>query len=116
MEIYDPKLKQLSKQLRNSSTDTETLIWAKIRMRQLKGFLFYRQKPLGGYIADFYCPKAKLIIEVDGGQHRTPDSIKYDEVRDMYMKNIGLKTLRFTNIDVLENIDGVVKIIENNLK
>jgi very-short-patch-repair endonuclease len=116
VEIYEPRLKQPSRQLRINSTDAEILLWAKIRMRQLNGFLFYRQKPLGVYIADFYCPKAKLVIEVDGGQHLTPDSVEYDRVRDEYMKNIGLKTLRFTNIDVIENIDGVVETIENNLK
>jgi very-short-patch-repair endonuclease len=115
VERYEPKLKQPSRQLRNKSTDAEILLWAKIRMRQLNGFLFYRQKPLGGYIADFYCPKAKLVIEVDGGQHLTPDSVEYDRVRDEYMKNIGLKTLRFTNIDVIENIDGVVETIEKSL-
>ncbi len=115
MEIYEPKLKQSSRQLRNNSTDAESLLWAKIRMRQLNGFLFYRQKPLGGYIADFYCPKAKLVIEVDGGQHLTPDAIENDRVRDEYMKNIGLKTLRFTNIDVIENINGVLETIEKSL-
>ncbi|MHB8105537.1 MAG: endonuclease domain-containing protein, partial [Dehalococcoidales bacterium] len=94
MEKYDSKLKQPSRQLRNNSTDAEILLWSKIRLRQLKGLLFYRQKPLGGYIADFYCPKAKLVIEVDGGQHLTTDAIEYDRVKDEYMANLGLKVLR----------------------
>jgi very-short-patch-repair endonuclease len=115
VEIYEPKLKYPSRQLRNKSTDAEILLWAKIRMRQLNGFLFYRQKPLGAYIADFYCPKAKLVIEVDGGQHLTPDAVEYDRVRDEYMKNIGLKTLRFTNINVIENIDGVLETLGKSL-
>ena len=88
MEKYDKKLKQPSRQLRNNSTDAEILLWSKIRMRQIRGLLFYRQKPLGGYIADFYCPKAKLVIEVDGGQHLTPEAIEYDKVRDEYMANM----------------------------
>ena len=106
----------LDRQLRNKSTDAEILLWSKIRMKQLRGLLFYRQKPLGGYIADFYCPKAKLVIEVDGSQHLTPDAIDDDRVRDEYLANIGLRVLRFTNTDVMENIDGVVEVIENNLK
>ncbi len=115
MEKYDKKLKQPSRQLRKNSTDAEILLWSKIRMRQLRGLLFYRQKPLGGYIVDFYCPKVKLVIEVDGGQHLTPDVAEYDGVRDDYMASMGLKVLRFTNIDVMENIDGVVEVIESNL-
>ncbi|MBN1161313.1 MAG: endonuclease domain-containing protein [Dehalococcoidales bacterium] len=115
MEKYDKKLKQPSRQLRKSSTDAELLLWSKIRMRQLRGLLFYRQKPLGGYIVDFYCPKAKLVIEVDGGQHLTPGVIEYDRGRDEYMASMGLRMLRFINTDVIENIDGVVEVIEDNL-
>ena len=77
--------------------------------------LFYRQKPIGGYITDFYCPKAKLVLEVDGGQHLTSDAIEYDKIRDEYMAITGLKVLRFINTDVMENIEGVVEEIEKNL-
>jgi very-short-patch-repair endonuclease len=111
MERYEPKLKLPSRQLRNKSTEPEILLWSKIRLRQLNGFLFYRQKPLGGYIADFYCPKAKLVIEVDGAQHFESDALEYDRVREEYLRNIGLTVLRFTNLDVMENIDGVVEVI-----
>jgi len=116
LEKYDSKLKQPSRQLIKNSTDAEILLWSKIRMKQLGGLLFYRQKPLGGYIADFYCPKAKLAIEVDGGQHLTAEAVEYDRVRDEYMATMGLKVLRFTNTDVTENIEGVIEVIENNLK
>ena len=116
VEEYDLKLKQPSRQLRKNSTDAEILLWSKIRMRQLRGLLFYRQKPLGGYIADFYCPKEKLVIEVDGGQHLASNAIEYDRVRDEYMASIGLRVLRFTNTDVTENIEGVVEVINNSLK
>jgi very-short-patch-repair endonuclease len=115
MEQYDPKLKSPSRQLRNKSTEAEILLWSKIRFRQLKNLLFYRQKPLGGYIVDFYCPKAKLVLEVDGAQHYEKDALEYDRVRDEYLKNLGLTVLRFTNLDVIDNIEGVIEVIEKHL-
>ena len=69
MLSYNKDLKQLSRNLRSNMTDAEMLLWSRIRGKQLKGFQFYRQKIIGKYIADFYCPKASLVIEIDGGQH-----------------------------------------------
>jgi very-short-patch-repair endonuclease len=115
MERYDPKLKQPSRTLRNKSTDAEILLWSKIRLRQISNLIFYRQKPLGGYIVDFYCPKAKLVIEVDGSQHLEQDAKDYDHVRDEFLNSMGLTVLRFTNIDVIDNIDGVFEVIEKHL-
>jgi very-short-patch-repair endonuclease len=66
---YNNKLKPFSRSLRSNMTDAERLLWSKIRWKQFKGVQFYRQKIIGNYIADFYCPKLKLVIEVDGGQH-----------------------------------------------
>jgi len=97
-------------------TDTEIILWSKIRMKQLKGFQFFRQKPIKGYIADFLCMKAKLVVEVDGGQHYTEETIKYDQARDQKFKSLGLTVLRFTNVDIKENIEGVVEVILNNLE
>jgi very-short-patch-repair endonuclease len=115
MERYYPKLKVPSRHLRNKSTEAEIILWSKIRLRQLNNLLFYRQKPLGGYIVDFYCPKAKLVLEVDGAQHYEKDALEYDRVRDEYLKNLGLTVLRFTNLDVIDNIEGVVEVIEKHL-
>jgi very-short-patch-repair endonuclease len=112
---YNPKLKQLSQELRKNMTDAEKLLWSKLRMKQLKGLMFSRQKPLGGYIADFYCHQARLVIEVDGGQHFSDDSIEYDRIRDEFMRCAGLTVIRFTNTDVLKNIEGVMDIIETKL-
>ncbi len=89
-------------------TDAERAIWRGIRRRQLKDLQFYRQKPIGGYVVDFYCPKVKLVIEIDGGQHYEDKSIKADKIRTEYLKSAGLKVLRFTNIDVLKNLEGVL--------
>jgi very-short-patch-repair endonuclease len=115
MHPYNPKLKQLSQELRKHMTDAEKLLWSKLRMKQLKGLMFSRQKPLGEYIADFYCHQAKLGIEVDGGQHFSDDSTEYDKIRDEFIVSMGLTVLRFTNTDVLKNIDGVIEVIEGKL-
>jgi len=89
-------------------TDAERLLWSKIRGRQLKGYQFYRQKIIGNYIADFYCPKAKLVIEVDGGQHYNVEGKDKDEMRDDYMAGVGIKVLRFSDREVFENSNAVV--------
>lgn len=96
-------------------TDAEKLLWVKLRMKQLKGLMFSRQKPLGEYIVDFYCHRVKLVIEVDGEQHFSADSIEYDRIRDEFMRGIGLTVLRFTNTDVMNNIEGVVEVIESTI-
>jgi very-short-patch-repair endonuclease len=115
MREYDRKLKKAARELRKNMTDAERLLWSKIRKKQLHGLMFTSQKPLGGYIVDFYCFEANLVVEVDGSQHYTSNAIEYDKVRDETLKNLELKVLRFTNIDVLENIDGVIEVIERNL-
>ena len=78
-------------------------------MKQLKGYQFYRQKPIGDYIVDFFCPRAKLVIEVDGSHHLVGESIEYDRIRDEYLSDFGLRVLRFTNTGVLKHIEGVVE-------
>jgi len=108
---YNKKLKKYAKNLRKNMTDAERLLWSKIRCKQLKNYQFYRQKPIGDYIVDFYSPKAKLVIEVDGGQHYNIDGKQKDEIRDRYMKQMGLKVLRFSDVEVFNNIDGVIEII-----
>ena len=113
--FYNRKLKTLSRQLRKNMTDAEEVLWSKIRLKQLKDCQFYRQKIIGNYIVDFYCPKAKLVIEVDGGQHYNDEGIKKDKVRDDYMRSHKLKVLRFSDLDVFENLDAVVEMIYENL-
>jgi len=69
---------------------------------------FYRQKVIGGHIVDFYCHQAKLVIEVDGGQHYTDAGIQKDSRRDSFLKSLGLHVLRYNDLDVLKNCEGVV--------
>ena len=113
---YDRNLKERSQQLRKGMTEAERKLWIHLRVKNVKGYRFYRQKPLGGYIADFYCPKAKLVIEVDGGQHLEAEHREYDRIRDEYLSGLGLTTLRFLNSDVLTNIDGVLDSIYRYLE
>jgi very-short-patch-repair endonuclease len=115
MEQYDKKLKERSRQLRSNMTDAEGLLWSKLRMRQLHNLIFYRQKPIGEYIADFYCPKLKLVIEVDGGQHFTDEGVEYDKARNEYMESLGLQILRFTNSEVMGNMEEVVERITGKI-
>ena len=112
---YNGNLKQLSRELRKNMTDAERHLWTKIRMKQLKGYQFYRQKPIGDYIVDFFCPRAKLVIEIDGSQHNTDEMTEYDRIRDEYMSSLGLRVLRFTNTEVLAHVEGVVESIEEEI-
>jgi very-short-patch-repair endonuclease len=109
MLVYNKNLKQLSRQLRANMTDAERQLWSKVKMRRLKGYQFYRQKPIGDYIVDFFCPKAKLVIEIDGSHHLVGETIDYDRIRDDYMSSLGLRVLRFANADVLTHTDSVVE-------
>lgn len=77
-------------------------------MKQLNNCQFYRQKIIGEYIVDFFCPKYKLVIEVDGGQHYSDEKLSADKNRDETLRSLGLKVLRFTNVDIFKNIEGVV--------
>jgi very-short-patch-repair endonuclease len=110
---YGKHLKKYSRRLRNEMTDAERLLWSKIRGKQLKGFQVYRQKPISCFVVDFYCPKAKLVIELDGGQHYSEATRPKDESRDRYLESLGLKVLRFSDKEVFENLPGVLDEIWN---
>ena len=112
---YNKKNVNLARNLRKNMTYPETVLWSRIRLKQLKGYQFYRQKPIDEFIVDFYCPKAKLVIELDGSQHKSTASIKNDSVKDNHLINLGLKVLRFNNNDVTENIEGVLNNILSKL-
>ena len=108
MLSYDKQLKTLSQHLRKNMTDAEKLLWLKLRRKQLKGYQFYRQKIIGKYVVDFYCPKANLVIELDGGQHYSETGKAKDRTRDDVLTETGIKALRFSDRDVFENIGGVM--------
>ena len=109
MPLYNKNLKPLAAELRKNMTDAERLVWSKVRRKQLRGLQFYKQKILGEYIVDFYCHEANLVIEIDGGQHYTDEKIQSDKIRDKNLNRQGLTVLRYSNLDVLQNIDGVLE-------
>ncbi len=111
MDNYNKKNKIYSRSLRTNLTDAELLLWSRIRRKQLGNTQFYRQKPLGNYIVDFYASSAKLVIEADGGQHFEKNNTLKDKIRDDYLKNLGLKVLRFDNLQILQSIDEVLEVI-----
>ena len=106
-------LQTRARKLRNQSTEAERLLWRHLRSRQVAGFKFRRQAPIAGYIADFACLDAKLVIELDGGQHQT--AVAHDAHRDARMGIAGYRVLRFWNNQVFEETASVPEVILNEL-
>lgn len=102
-----------AKFLRKNMTETEKILWSKIRNGKLNGFYFRRQHPYNIYILDFYCDKASLAIEIDGEIHLRQK--EYDEERTRFLESSGLKVLRFTNDDINTQIEWVLMIISKHL-
>ncbi|MBA4381668.1 MAG: ATP-dependent helicase, partial [Sideroxydans sp.] len=104
-----------ARELRKNATDAENLLWQILRRNQLHGFGFRRQHPLGPYILDFYCHQAKLVIELDGGQHAEESQLKHDEARSAWLKEQGITVLRFWNNEALANTEGMLQKISEVL-
>ncbi len=98
--------------LRENMTDAEKALWMRLNKNQL-GVRFKPQHPIGIYIVDFYCHLCKLVVEVDGGYHEDPDQEVYDKEREAELKELGLHVIRFTNKEVLKEIDKVVERIKS---
>jgi len=99
--------------LRRALTKQEFLLWRRLRNRQLEGFKFVRQEPIGPYYADFACRERKLIVEVDGSQHLESAT---DRRRDKLLAKLGYRTVRVWNNEVLNNIDGVLEMLLEELR
>lgn len=97
--------------MRKNPTKAERKLWKILRSGELAKLTFNRQKPLGNYIVDFYCSKAKLVIEVDGAGHAEKWQKEYDEERTAYLQGYSLNILRFWNNEVMENPEGVYETI-----
>jgi very-short-patch-repair endonuclease len=113
--FYNGNLKNNSRKLRNNMTDAERRLWSKLRLQQLNGRQFYRQRIVGPYIVDFVCPTENIVVEVDGSQHYSNDGLASDNIRDKYLNSRGLEVLRFNDTDVLNNTEGVVERILEHL-
>lgn len=107
---YNPKLKQLARNLRNKSTKSEVILWTYLKGKQIKGYDFHRQKPIGNYIVDFFCNELLLTIEIDGESHYGNE--EKDEQRQKEIEKYGVRFLRFDEIEIFYNLDKVIKTIE----
>ena len=116
MLSYNRNHKGLSRNLRKEMTDAEWILWSKIKGKQLSGVQFYRQKPVGEYIVDFYSSSIRMVIELDGGQHFEPENMEKDRLRDDYLKSKGLQVLRFDNHEVIKNLSGVLDVIYKEIE
>ena len=111
--FYNKNLQPYANQLRNEGTKAEACLWKYVlRASKLKGYAFRRQRPVLNYIADFMCKELMLIIEVDGSIHELEDVRKYDEERQKTLEEAGFTMLRFTNEEVLTNIQWVHSCLE----
>ena len=114
IRVADAALKDRARSLRRSSTPAETALWQLLRNKSL-GVRFRRQRPIGPYIVDFYCPEAGLVVEVDGAHHSLEDQKADDEVRTAYLTGCGLRLIRFQNEEVLRRGEQVLARIRSAL-
>ncbi len=108
---YSLRLKRQAQVLRNNMTEAEQKLWWYLRSKQIQGVQFYRQKCLSRYIVDFYAPRAKLVIAIDGSQNFEKSHEVKDQLRDAFLATLGLTVLRFHNGQIFEEIDSVLEAI-----
>lgn len=110
-----PNTFEKARELRKRMTDSEKILWSKLRRKQLSGKRFRRQHPIDIFIVDFYCHESRLVIEVDGGIHNEPEQREYDKGRSHELEKHGLKIIRFTNEQIQNDISKTLIEIERNL-
>ena len=116
-QIFNKRsLKGFRKHLRKNLTPSEAVLWNCLKGKKLGDRKFRRQHSIGKYVADFYSPSEKLVVELDGKEHFTIEGSEYDLKRDKYMNSLGIKVLRFENRDVNYSLDGVLEEIKDNFK
>jgi len=111
---YNPMLKERARELRKNSTLSEVLLWRHLKGRKMLGHDFDRQKPIGNFIVDFFCNELMLAIEIDGDSHNF--KADQDIERQKWLEGLRVRFLRFTDLEVKQNIEGVVSFIENSIK
>jgi len=111
--VRGESIKYRAKKLRKNMTDAERLLWRHLRNRELGGYKFRRQRPIGPYIVDFVCIEKKLVVEVDGGQHA--GQVELDTKRSGYLKEKGYRVLRFWNNEVLKETESALTVILSSL-
>ena len=108
--------KEKRRSLRNTMPLAEKIVWNNLRKRELFGIRFLRQYSIDYYVLDFYSPKIKLAIEIDGDSHLDEEAIEYDKNRQEFIESVGIKVIRFRNEEVYGNIDKVIEEIEKEVK
>ena len=108
-------IKERARHMRKHPTFAEAILWQRLRHKRVNGFRFRRQHPIGRFIVDFYCAESRLVIEVDGASHSQPGQAEYDQDRQCFLEQMGLKLLRFTNEQVTRETDKVVEAIAASL-
>jgi very-short-patch-repair endonuclease len=111
---YNPKLKERARKLRKAGNLAEIIFWKHVKGKQLLGLDFDRQKIIGNYIVDFYCPNLQLVIEVDGHSH--DNKVEYDRKRDQYLLGLGLKVIHFKDYEVKTDINKVIPWLKSKLE
>ena len=108
---YNPRLKELARQLRNNATKSEIILWKSLSGKQCLGYDFHRQKPLGEFIVDFFCHELMLAIEVDGVSHNQDQVMKKDQKKELFLNSIGITIVRFQDSDIYpDNRDALAEI------
>src|SRR3989344_9011851 len=111
-EIFNKKSQTIKRRiLRNNMTRPELLLWKKLKNKQVDGYRFRRQFSIGRYVADFYCPELRLVIEIDGLQHNTKENKQYDKERDLFIKSLGIGVIMISNEQILKDINKATKTI-----
>ena len=108
---YNPRLKALARELRKNSTLSEVLLWQCLSKRQRGGYDFHRQKPVAEYIVDFFAPGLMLAVEIDGSSHKLKGPA--DDARQRRLEELGIRFLRFKEMEVRRDLDAVVQAIDN---
>ena len=111
-----PDVFKKAKQLRKDETKAEKVLWTRLNRKQMMGLQFRRQHPINRFIADFYCAKIKLVIEVDGGIHGLPENEAYDIGRSEILNDFGITVIRFSNEQIIYDIENVMIKIGNSVK
>ena len=110
-----PEQLEQRKKLRHKSTPEEKALWLLLKGKQIEGLRWRRQFSIGCYILDFYCPAAKLCIEIDGIQHQSEENVEHDRRREAYLSREGIKVIRFPNCSVWSDSDMIIATILDNI-
>ncbi|MFY9457874.1 MAG: endonuclease domain-containing protein [Candidatus Spechtbacterales bacterium] len=114
--VYNTQKEKLKRRiLRRKGTPSEAIVWKTLRDRRFNGYKFRRQYSVGKLVLDFYCPEAKLAVEIDGGSHLSEGSKEYDKIREEFVESCGITFLRFSNSEIYADIDKVLHKIQNTL-